>query len=371
MTRMCRSGVVVLVLLLAVLGVAFALPASADEPDHLRVVQVDSSQRPRTSVILAVPERLRTRPLSVADFSVLPRSEKNPLDVRAVPGDTLEVVLAFDPSASSPDLRAAGRAASSLLPTLPAGSRVAVAGAPAASSAATAVTDPAAAALALNDVQSRAGQPILDQMTGALSLFSPRGSRRRVLVVFSPGSFRPSPAELAPLRAQVRSRGITVYTVALQPGGDGGELTALAGESGGLALPVAKSSGLPGAYNSVLRDMLGQYRLTFRLPYAAPKNVRVNLATDGGVESLVVPIPSGPASGAGRPRGLAGFVLSPLATWLQLIPVAALVVFAVRRERVTTAGTPLRLPRLGHSAFPVLLAVVTSVFVLRLIAIAS
>lgn len=371
MTRTFRLPCLGMILLLAMLGVAFAVPASADDSDHLRVVQLDTSGRPQTSVIVAVPERLRKRPLSAEAFTVLPRSESNRLDVRPVPANTLEVVLAFDPATSPRDLRAAGLAASGLLPTLPAGSRVGVAGAPGASTASTSVTDPAAAALSLNNVGSRAGQPILDQLTGSLSLFSPRGSRRRVLVVFSPGSFRPTPAELASLREQVRSRGITVYSVRLQPGGDGDELTALAKESGGLTFPVAKSSGLPDAYTSVLRDLLSQYRLSFRLPYAAPKNLRVDLATDDGTESLVVPIPSGESSGPGRSRGLAGLVLSPLASWLQLIPVAALVVFAARRERASAGGTGVRLPRLTHSAFPVLLAVVASVFLLRLIAIGS
>lgn len=369
MTRMSRLGCAGLALLLGVLSVAFAVPAGADEPDHLRVVRFDVSRRPRASLIVAVPQRLRKQPLSAQAFTVLPRSEKNRLDVRPMPADTLDVVLAFDPSASRADLRAAERAASGLLPVLPPGGRVAVAGAPGASSAATSVADPAAAALALNDVGSGSAQPILDQLTGALSLFSSSGGRRRVLVVFSPGGFRPSPAELAPLREQVEARAITLYSVRLQPGAGSDELTALAEQSGGQVLPVAKSTDLPTAYTSILGDLLGQYRVTFRLPYAAPRTVRVELAADGTMESLVVPVPSGRSSGARQTPGLAGFVLSPLASWLQLIPVAALVIFAARRERARVGGAALRLPPLTSSGLPVLLAVVASVFVLRLIAI--
>jgi len=267
--------------------------ARGPEGDDLRVVRVDTAHGPDVTVDVIVPRPSTGRDLPASAFEVMAAGESVPVRVtRLAPAD-LDVMIAIgSPAASSGDVLLTLQAATTeLIRTLPDGARVGFAGRGAAPSVAlTPDRGRVLEALAQLGVEDVGG--LGDAVGDAAHALQTRVSRRPVIVVISHGGDL-DPGVLSKAVAGFATAEPLILSVVLAGAEHTGDLAAVELPGGGVAR-AAPLSGLVGATDAVVADLVGRYRLQFELPVPTPTDVEIRLA-DGAVTRRA-PVLLGPAA---------------------------------------------------------------------------
>jgi VWFA-related protein len=180
-------------------------------------------------------------------------------------GEHLAVVLLFDRSGSMKQaLDVTREAASGFVRRLSVGDRLAVVSfdeqirvdAPLTS-------DRVALEAAVRGITAGSNTVLYDAVHSALGLLENAGTRRQAILVLSDGKDTRSRLKPADVVADVKAKGVPVYTIGLGSGVDAATLTHLAEETGGTFLRAAGPEDLRLLYQSIADLLENQYRLSF------------------------------------------------------------------------------------------------------------
>ncbi len=327
---------------LAVAVIAPAAPAAgavgAAEDSSLRLAGVRFGAA--TQLVVAVPPDLARQALPDSAFHVIQDGRGLPLSVQRVTDGGLDVYVVLDTAVPRPTLAAEQSAAVELLRNLPPSVRTAAVG-----SAGSAV--PAAQpgnATALRDLSVITPQATASP-TPALTAIAalPADGRRRAIVLLT-DCHAAAAAHLQPLAASLGRGDRDQQLDVVAPGsGCPQDLPSLATRAGGLAVVGQSLARVDQALDTVLLDLLGQYRVT--LPASARgKSLTVTVDQAGARASTDIVAAALPrsAAAAARPTHKAGGTSRGLlAALVVLVVVLAIVAgaIAVRRRRAP-AGAP-------------------------------
>jgi len=321
-------------LLLALVGVAFAAPATAG----LEIRRVDLGSYPQVRVLVVVPPGSESAPVLRVQGSAAAGFSAENL------GDQQGVALVIDRSQSmhGATLRDAIRAAEVLIAAKPAPDQISVitAGSEAVSQAGfSSQASDADAALTGLGVDPVRGTVLWDAVVLAAKSLRALGLPGRTVIMVTDGQETTSRATLDDAIAAAKAAGAAVYTVGIPDVTfDPGPLRRLAAETGGRFYRASSSAALPGIYSAIGAELRRTWRLEFDT--AARPGDMLNLdVRDGGERAASsVRIPgSGSRSGGGS-----SFVLLSVASLLALVAVVG--VMLVVRSSTLLHGWSRRSP---------------------------
>lgn len=257
-------------LVAALAAVSMGIMGVAGATEGLGIESVDVERFPTVSVVVALPAAVVASDPAADDFAVLVDGERVSADVFALVRDPIEIVLAIDTSGSmrgEPLLQAAS-GARGFIEALPSTANVAVLTFGSDVTVRSAMGDPTSdAAESLASVAADGETALYDALATAAAQFSVSDARR-VLVVMSDGGDTASSTSLDNASAALDAVEAEVWAVALEtPETDRRVLERLA--SSGSLVTVSDAAALAAAYEGVVLELTGRYRLTFSAAAAA------------------------------------------------------------------------------------------------------
>lgn len=283
---LCRARLLLAALAaLAVLLVSAPPSASAGPADEgLTVVGRDVSSFPDVHLIVAAPDRLAPEALAAANVRVVENGVAQAARIESLPADQLEVALVIDTSASMTGgpLAAAKGAARSFLGQLPPGIPVSVisfGGRPAVVSPPS--SDRGAQLAALNGLAAQGGPALYDALGTAETQLSGPGARRMV-VLFTGVGDTASTATLDATTEALAAARTPLFAVELLTGeSDPTALARLAAAAGGHVVAAPDPAALAGAFDTLGKQVVRQYALTYRSQAGGSSDVNVILEAPG------------------------------------------------------------------------------------------
>ena len=263
MTRSRALAGLALALVVAALGLAPA--ASADEA--LTVVNTDLTGHPDVRMVVAVPAPLGDQALTADNFKVSEGGESRAVRVEALPADQLEVALVIDTSGSmvGTPLASAKVAAQAFLAQLPPAVPVSVIGFGASPTVVSprSVNRPAQVA-AIRALSSGGQTAMYDALRMALTQL-PGGGARQMAVLLTDGGDTASTATLEGTADALRAAKVPLFAVELRTGESSPfALGTLTSASGGRVVAAADPGALVGAFDTVAKQLVRQYSVSFR-----------------------------------------------------------------------------------------------------------
>lgn len=248
--------------ILALGTLALSGPTSAAPPAYPRILRVDTSHPPQVWVDAVVPPLLAGMPLPARAFTVIQDGRSVPITSasRRSP-DSLRVMLVLD-TAVPPELLAAEQgAARDFLLQLPAAAEVgAVAATPQPTVVSAPGTDRSATVRAVLDLTP---QPPSGGVLPGLQLALGQVGHDRGFDAVVAVDAAPTAAAVPAATSQVATRaGVLVYSIALKAPPPG-YLGRLVDSTGGLVVTETDSARLLSAYDEVLSDLTGRYRIGY------------------------------------------------------------------------------------------------------------
>ncbi|MDQ3898352.1 MAG: VWA domain-containing protein [Actinomycetota bacterium] len=286
------------VLPLSALSVPAALGAA---DDALTVVSTEVGAYPDVRLVVAAPASLGDQTLGPAAFRVTENGESRTVRVDPLPADQLEVALVIDTSGSmsGPPLAAAKSAAQSFLSQLPATVPVSVTGFGASPTVVASRSSNRPAQLAAVNGLTAGGQTALyDAVRTGLDQL-PGTSTRRVVVLLSDGGDTTSAATLDATAGALASAKIPLFVVELRTAeSNSAALTRLTSASGGRVVPASDPTALAGAFDSIAKQLVRQYAVTYRSDARGGTDVGVVLEAQGlrATARARIELPAAPAA---------------------------------------------------------------------------
>ncbi|MEP6695998.1 MAG: GNAT family N-acetyltransferase [Pseudonocardiales bacterium] len=318
------------------LAVAVLMPitASATEAPGASSLRLAAIEYPglTTEIVVAVPAGLAAQPLPTSAFQVTQAGSTLPLTVQRVADAGLEVYIVLDTAVAKPTLAAEQSAASELLRKLPPAVRTAAVGSGAGYVVPSAQPGNVTALHDLSVITPRPTTSLNPTLTAIATLHT--DGRRRVIVLMT-DCHATGAAHLRSFGAALGHAGSDQQLDVVAPGSDcARELPSLAARSGGLSVLGQSLARLDQAVDTLLLDLLGQYRLSV---LAAARGPALTVTVDqGGVRASTVvaaasarrriPAPAPAHKGGGASRVL-------LATLVVLVLIVAIAVVAIVSRR--------------------------------------
>lgn len=286
----------------AALAVLFVVPAGTVLADTstggLRITAIDTSEHPRTTVTVSAPREKVGRDLPAEAFELTERGEIRDVEIRELPAEERQVVLAIDTSGSmgAAPMEAAKEAATAFVRQLPSGARAAVVefnNKPRLLSPMSSDTEGHAAAI--SRLSSGGGTALYDSI--ALSLDQFEGEHGHAIVVLSDGADTKSSTGLDGIADHVADSGASLYVVELQtPKGNNAILHRLALAGSGRVVSAADPDELTRLYDNIAAELRDNYMLTYRSHEVGRVEVRVTVDHPGGQAEVTrrVSLPSPP-----------------------------------------------------------------------------
>ena len=298
--------------LAAVLVVASAPAALAQEAGTLQVESIDTDSYPTVTVTVTAPRLLVGQDLPEEAFQITENGQPREITVRRLPSDQLEILLLIDTSGSmvgSP-LAAAKLAAVTFVEQMPPGTHVGVIGFGSTPTLASPFsTNLADKGEAIEALQAGGDTALYDALLMAVEQFSDDPSARRSLVVLSDGKDTASSGTLDEAIAELGPLGVRVYGVALQsPESDSEPLAKLAEATGARVVPADDPNALAGIYQQIASELVNQYELAFTSEARGPAQLGISLIYAGVITQAVrtvllpAPVPSPTTTPAPEPR---------------------------------------------------------------------
>jgi tight adherence protein B len=280
-------------------------PASAAD-EALTVLSTDLTAYPDVRMVVAGPAQLADQALTTPAVTVTELGQSRTAQAELLTTDQLEVALVIDASGSmvGPALASAKAAARSFLTQLPRTVPVSVIGfgaSPALVSRRS--TDRAAQASAVDALQAKGETALYDALGLALTQFSPTGSRP-VVVLVTDGADTASAAKLDATAAALAAAKVAVFAVELRTAESSpAALARLTAASGGRVVAAADPNALAAAFDSVSKQVVRQYAITYRSQATGPTDVDVTLEAKGvrATAHQRLELPSTPAKTAASP----------------------------------------------------------------------
>lgn len=320
------AGAACTVLLAVVLGAA---PALAE--DYPRILRVDASHSPEISVTAVLPPSLAGRALPASAFRVTedgtPRTASRAV---ALSSSSLRLVLVVDRAVRPELLVVQQGAVRELVIGLPAGAEVGlVAAGTQPTLLAPPSTDRGATIGALIDLDPSSDAPA-DHVTAALdlALHQLQPARPGDAVVAVDGL--PTASHVASALSQrATSSGTAVYSLTFRAIPDG-YLDGLPAATGGRAVHVTAANRLVSAYDAVLDELAGRYRIDFTSAAPDRHAVELTVETAGFRGTTTFFVDSPPAARKAPASAVRGRHLG--ITLPALVTVVALSSFVLRRR---------------------------------------
>lgn len=298
--------------LAAVLVVASAPAALAQEAGTLQVESIDTDSYPTVTVTVTAPRLLVGQDLPEEAFQITENGQPREITVRRLPSDQLEILLLIDTSGSmvgSP-LAAAKLAAVTFVEQMPPGTHVGVIGFGSTPTLASPFsTNLADKGEAIEALRAGGDTALYDALLMAVEQFSDDSSARRSLVVLSDGKDTASSGTLDEAIAELGPLGVRVYGVALQsPESDSEPLAKLAEATGARVVPADDPNALAGIYQQIASELVNQYELAFTSEARGPAQLGISLIYAGVITQAVrtvllpAPVPSPTTTPAPEPR---------------------------------------------------------------------
>lgn len=275
-----------------ILAVLAGVPAAA--AGGVRIESVDTTGYPRVSVTVSLSAEILGQQPRAADFAILVDGARPSIDVFALIGDPIEVVIAIDTSGSmrGTPMSQARAAAVSFVEQMPESARVAVV----AFSTRPTVVAPFGTSVeeiiaGLESLEADGETALYDAVVSASRQFG-ESEVRRVIVLLSDGGDTSSAATLDDAVSALQAGEIELRAVALiTPETDMGALDRLS--TGEPVVSVSSASGLAAAYQAVALEITGRYRLSFNSSSGGPTrlDVFVNAAEGVVTDFRVVQLP--------------------------------------------------------------------------------
>ncbi|MGE5597573.1 MAG: VWA domain-containing protein [Hyphomicrobiales bacterium] len=267
-----RAGLVVLALV-AAFGLR-TVPAEADGPVSVTIVDVDDSAFPDVRVVASIEENGRPAPaLTAGQLEATEGGAPARVEAIAETVDTtipLAMVLALDTSASMNDGEALERAQESaqvLIANMAANDQVAVVSfANAAETRVPLSGDRAAASAAVRALTAKGDTALFDAVALSAELTKEAATTRRAVILLSDGEDygQLSKATRDSSLASAVASGTIFYTVGIGPTVDQAYLQELASRTGGRFYLAPAASDVPEIFDSLEQALRGQYIITLR-----------------------------------------------------------------------------------------------------------
>ena len=352
---------------------ASSVPRAGAVDDPLTIVSTEVGAYPDVRLVVAAPASLGDQTLGPAAFRLTENGQSRTVRVDPLPADQLEVALVIDTSGSmsGAPLAAAKGAAQSFLGQLPATVPVSVIGFGASPTVVASRSSNRPAQLAAVGGLTTGGQTALyDAVRTGLEQL-PGTSARRVVVLLSDGGDTTSAATLDATAGALASAKVPLFVVELRTAeSNSAALTRLTSASGGRVVPASDPAALVGAFDTIAKQLVRQYAVTYRSEARGGTDVDVALEAQGvrasaraRVELPAAPAAVRPTPGADRAQSdgridnwplIAGAVLCGfgglglLLVLLVLRPPRARGLALPRRAN-TLAGATVRAEALGDS----------------------
>ena len=281
MNRLRRVSTVVLAAFAALVLVPGAA-AAGDEP--LTVVSSEVAAYPDVRLVVAAPAGLGDQTLTQAAFRVVEDGRSPALRVEALPADQLEVALVIDTSGSmsGAPLAAAKVAAQSFLGQLPATVPVSVIGfGPSPSVVGPRSSNRPAQLAAVAGLTATGQTALYDALQTAVDQLAGPSSRR-VVVLLTDGGDTTSTTTLDGAARALAAAKVPLFAVELRTTeSNPAALNRLTSTSGGRAVPASDPAALAGAFDSIAKQLVRQYALTYRSEARGGTGIDVILEAQG------------------------------------------------------------------------------------------
>jgi tight adherence protein B len=278
---MRRSRLLVAAVLASAVALALVAPAAYAD-DALAVVNLDTTAYPNVRMVVAVPAQEADEAAPVPTFTVYENGVVRPFDVEPLPTDQLEVALVIDTSGSmaGAPIAAAKAAAQTFLKALPATVPVSVIGfgaTPALVSPRS--TDRRAESVSIDGLVAKGQTALYDALKLALAQLPATGARP-IIVLLTDGGDTNSATNLSATAGALAAAKVPLFAVELHTSEtSSGALASLTGASGGRLVPAVDPNALGDAFNSVARQIVRQFAVTYQS--AAHGATDINVTADG------------------------------------------------------------------------------------------
>jgi len=301
-------------------------PVSAATDEALTVTSADVSGYPDVRLVIAAPAQLGSQVLTDSAFRVSEGGESRPVvRVEALGADQLEVALVLDTSGSmaGAPLAAVKTAARSFLAQLPGSVPVSVVGFGATPSVVSARSvDRGAQASAVNGLVARGQTALYDALGLALAQLPPSAPGiRRVVVLLTDGGDTSSASTLTGTVSALGAAGVALFAVELRTSeSNSAALGQLTSGSGGRVIPASDPAALAGAFETIGKQLVRQYSVTYRSEAHGRSEAEVVLEAQGVRATArptldLPPAPSSASTPGGGSTGQRPDATAPLGHW--------------------------------------------------------
>jgi tight adherence protein B len=265
---MNRARILSSLTLAAAVALGGLTPAPAEAADEvLTMVSTDTSAYPDVRMVVAVPGQLGDQALADVAVTVVEGGQRPAVRFESLRADQLEVALLIDTSGSmvGAPLAAAKAAAQSFLAQLPASVPVSVIGFGASARVVSPRSSSRQAEVAAIKALTAEGQTALYDAVGTALSQLPDSGARRVAVLLTDGGDTASTATLGATADAMAMAKVPLFAVELRTAeSNPGALSRLTSASGGRVVPAADPAALVGAFDSIARQLVRQYAVTYR-----------------------------------------------------------------------------------------------------------
>lgn len=301
--------------LVAVMVSAGAAGMAQEGAVSLGVEPPDTASYPEVTLTVIAPQQLVGTELDEAAFLVAEDGFSRTLEVRRLPNEALQVVLAIDTSGSmqGDPLVAAKSAAAAFVERMPAGVEVAVIGFGPTADLVAPLSAARSDTLAAIDALNASGETALyDALLVALDQFPDTASARRLLVLLSDGGDTVSTNGLSDATAALLSTDASFYAIELEsPEYNGEALGVLTETTGARRVPASDPAALGQIYDSIAAQFVNRYEVRYQSKANGPTEITIVVRHEGVVARTTVmaqmpapapavPVPTAPAPGQAR-----------------------------------------------------------------------
>lgn len=258
---------------------------SAGAEETLTVISTTVTGYPDVRMVVAAPASLGEQVLTDGAFRITEGGQGRAAHVVPLPADQIELALAIDTSGSmagSP-LAAAKAAARSFLAQLPANVPVSVIGFGASPKVvSTRSSNRAAQASAINSLTAGGETALYDALGASLSQLPSGSGTRRAIVLLTDGGDTASAGSLDATASALAAAGVSLFAVELSTAeSNPAALARLTSATGGRVVPASNPTALAGAFDSLARQLVRQYAVSYSSGASGPTDVDVSLDTQG------------------------------------------------------------------------------------------
>ncbi len=281
---MNRGRVATVAVLVAVMVSAGAAGLAQESAESLEVEAADTASYPEITLTVIAPQELVGTELDQTAFLVAENGIPRDIEVRRLPNQTLQVVLAIDTSGSmqGDPLAAAKLAATAFVERMPAGVEVAVIGFGPTADLVAPLSPVGSGTLAAIDGLNASGETALyDALLAALDQFPATAHARRSLVLLSDGGDTVSTNGLGDATASLLSTDVSFFAVELQsPEYDGEALGVLTETTGARRVPASDPAALGAIYDDIAAQLVNRYEVRYQSEATGPAEIKVIVRHD-------------------------------------------------------------------------------------------